>query len=394
MTTGSHTVSSDPSDTCRRICIVGAGTYFLSGISYYTLHLSNELSQTTNVCVILLRKLLPVRLYPGRKRAGTTLTSMQFNQRIYVFDGIDWFWGINMVKSLAFLVRRRPDVLLFQWWTGTVLHTYLALALIGKLVGARIIVEFHEVIATEEGRMRWAALYVTWFAPLFMRLADAFVIHSEYDRGHLEKTYPIGKRHVAVIPVGPFSHYQAPEAKGTQRSLASNCCNLLFFGVIRPYKGLEDLVAAYNNIPEDEIANYWLTVVGETWEGWTLPTHLIETSKYRDRITFVNRYVTDEEATTFFRHADVVVLPYHRSSASGPLHVAMSQGLPVVVTHVGGLVEAAGDYAGALFVPPHDHHALQEAIKRACALTGQRFNDPHSWQQSIERYEDLIDQLG
>ena len=92
-------------------------------------------------------------------------------------------------------------------------------------------------------------------------------------------------------------------------------------------------------------------MVGETWEGWTLPAELIAASPAADRITLVNRYVTDAEVDRFFAEADVVVLPYRRSSASGPLHIAMSHGLPVVVTAVGGLVEAAEHYSGTVFVP-------------------------------------------
>jgi glycosyltransferase involved in cell wall biosynthesis len=69
-------------------------------------------------------------------------------------------------------------------------------------------------------------------------------------------------------------------------------------------------------------------VVGETWEGWTLPGEQIARSPRRDRITFVNRYVSDEELDGYLRGADAVVLPYLRSSLSGPLHVAMGYGLP------------------------------------------------------------------
>jgi glycosyltransferase involved in cell wall biosynthesis len=112
------------------------------------------------------------------------------------------------------------------------------------------------------------------------------------------------------------------------------------FGLIRPYKELENLIMAFDTLPENEITRYWLTIVGETWEGWTVPADLIKRSRHRDRITFVNRFVSDAEAVEFFAGADAVVLPYHRSSASGPLHIAMRCGLPVVVTHVGCMSEA------------------------------------------------------
>jgi glycosyltransferase involved in cell wall biosynthesis len=173
----------------------------------------------------------------------------------------------------------------------------------------------------------------------------------------------------------------------------TSCCNLLFFGVIRPFKGLEDLITAFDMIPEDQISNYSLTVVGETWEGWTLPEKLIAESRYKNRITFENRYVTDEELAEFLAAADAVVLPYHRSSASGPLHTAMSWGLPVVVTHVGGLPEAVAGYEGAILVPPKDPLALRKALGKVIKLRGKRFTGPQSWEQTVTLYNALFDSL-
>lgn len=175
--------------------------------------------------------------------------------------------------------------------------------------------------------------------------------------------------------------------------MPSSSCNLLYFGVIRPYKGLEDLIRGFDTLPEDEISRYWLTIVGETWEGWTVPTDLINQSRYRDRITFVNRYVSDEEVAQFFVEADAVVLPYHRSSASGPLHIAMSYGLPVVVTRIGSLIEAVADYDGAILVPPGDPAALQNGLLQVEKLCGKRYANPHSWEQSAGRYHTLFDAI-
>jgi hypothetical protein len=72
-------------------------------------------------------------------------------------------------------------------------------------------------------------------------------------------------------------------------------------------------------------------------------------------------YVSDEELAAYVARADAIVLPYHRSSQSGPLHIALTAGLPVIVTAVGGLVEVVRDYAGAVLVPPQDPLALREA---------------------------------
>jgi glycosyltransferase involved in cell wall biosynthesis len=104
----------------------------------------------------------------------------------------------------------------------------------------------------------------------------------------------------------------------------------------------------------------------------------------------VNRYVHDDEVSAHFAAADAVALPYTRSSASGPLHLAMASGLPVVVTDVGGLRDAAGDYAGAVWVGAADPAALRDALLGLPAMRGQHFSDPRSWQDTVDTYERLV----
>jgi glycosyltransferase involved in cell wall biosynthesis len=375
-----------------RICVVGAGTRFLSGISYYTARLANALASKHRVSAILMRQLLPTFLYPGKDRVGKDLTDLKYDADIRVFDGIDWYWLPSIVRALALLSRERPDVLIFQWWSGTVVHSYVLLALIARLYGSRVVVEFHEVLDPAEMRLLPARFYVGLMGPVLMRLSSGFVVHTKFDLEALEKRYNLSGRPVELIQLGPFDHHLAV-SEVSRREAPAGCCNLLYFGVIRPFKGLEDLVTAFDSIPEGEIDRYWLTVVGETWEGWTLPSELIAKSRYRDRITFVNRYVTDEEVAGYFAGADVVVLPYHRSSASGPLHTAMSHGLPVIVTAVGGLVEAVSGYEGAVAVPPQDSPAIRSALTTAAGMISKRYSDPHSWEQNVERYTHLFGAL-
>lgn len=376
-----------------RVCVVGAGKRFLSGISYYTIHLVNTLAHSNKVSAILMRRLLPTIFYPGWKRVGADLTQLEYDPTVRVFDGVDWYWLPSIFRSVAVLIGEHPDVVIFQWWSGTVLHSYLLLAFIAKLLKSQVIIEFHEALDTGEANLPLVRSYVRLFAPLLVKLASGFVVHSEYDRKMLEKYYHMGKRPVALIPHGPYDHCQLTDEIQEHRDAPLSCSNLLFFGVIRPFKGLEDLIRAFNSLPESEIAKYWLTIVGETWEGWTTPAELIEQSPYRDRITFVNRYVSDDEVAAFFAGADAVVLPYHRSSMSGPLHIAMSCGLPVVITRTGGLIEAVADYDGAILVPPGDTTALQSALVEITKLRGRRYTDPHSWEHTAAHYRALFDTL-
>ena len=183
------------------------------------------------------------------------------------------------------------------------------------------------------------------------------MVHSDADQGPLESRYRLGTRPWALIPVGPFDHHVSKRpidgsAPVVHRVAPPEVLNLLYFGIIRPYKGLQDLVDAFDGLDDDEVQRYWLTIVGETWEGWDLLSKRIQSSRHRARITLDNRFVSDDEVAAYFAGTDTVVLPYHRSSASGPAHIAMSQGVPLVTTGVGGLPAAVADYEGAIVVPP------------------------------------------
>jgi glycosyltransferase involved in cell wall biosynthesis len=378
-----------------RVLVVGAGTRLLSAMSYYTLQLTNALAQRFAVAFIPMRQLIPTFLYPGRSRVGSTSTRLELDRNVTVLSEIDWFWGVNLVRSMWRMHAWRPDTVVFQWWTGSVLHTYLALALFARLRGTRIVVEFHEVLDTAEQRIPLARAWVRLLGRPFFALADAFVVHSEVDREPICERYNIGNRPCVVIPHGPIDHFTSDERTPPLplRDPPAEVINLLFFGIIRPYKGLEDLVEAFDLLDDDEVQNYWLTVVGETWEGWDLPIRLIENSRHRSRITLVNRFVEDDEVTAHFAGADAAVLPYHRSSASSPASVAMANGLPLVLTAVGGLPEAVADYEGAVLVPPRNPKALREAILGLPELCGRRYEDCHSWDHAAGLYDRLLDQL-
>jgi glycosyltransferase involved in cell wall biosynthesis len=375
------------------VLVVGSGTHFISGVSHYTRYVARALAEHTPVSVILMRRLIPRALYPGRARVGDeTLTDEHYPAEVQVFDGVDWYWIPSMVGALRFLRRRRPEALLLQWWTGAVLHSYLLLALAARLQGARIIIEIHEIQDTGEAGMAPARSYVQRVGRRLMGMADAYVVHSEFDRVALGKSFGVGERPVSVVRHGPYSHYAVAESTPL-REAPEEMCNILFFGTIRPYKGLEDLVRAFESLAgEDE--RCWLTVVGETWEEWTQPIELIEASKRRDRITLVNHYVSDAEVSRWFAGADVVSLPYRRSSASGPLHLTMDAGLPVVVTDVGGLGEATRGYGGAVLVPAADPVSLHEGLRRAIALRGRRFEDASSWADNADAVLGLLEALG
>jgi glycosyltransferase involved in cell wall biosynthesis len=290
------------------------------------------------------------------------------------------------VRAVLFLRRERPHVLVLQWWTGAVLHTYLVLAIVARLHGAKVVVEFHEVQDVGEARLPFAARYMSLLGRGVLRLSAAQLVHSDFDCRLITSRYPIA----GTVALVPHAGYDYLPPRPPLREAPDGVINLLYFGVIRPFKGVEDLIAALDLLGAAG-SRFWLTLVGETWEGWDLPGRMIAASRHRDRTTFVNRYVTDAEAAGYFAGADIVVLPYHRSSSSGPLQIAMAAGLPVVTTRVGGLVEATARYPGVVLAEPASPASLADGILQAAGLAGRRFQGASSWADTARRYAHVLD---
>lgn len=380
--------------TAPVVLVVGPGDRFLSGVSYYTALLTQALADRGPTAVLLLRRLCPRFLYPGRARVGRTDGTLPLPE-VPVFDGLDWFWGSSAVGAWRFWRRARPAVVVLQWWTATVLHSYLAIAWLAKRAGARVVIEFHEMQDTGEATLPLVGRYTRAGLRRLLERTDGVVVHSEFDRRELTATYPqLAALPTQVIPHGPYTqHVGSPIVGSANDNRPDRPVRILIFGVVRPYKGHADLVEAVRLCAGSGL-DLHVSVVGEVWQGYRQPLDDLQAVLPADRLTIVDRYVADDEVPAFFAAADLVVLPYRRSSASGPLHTAMSWGLPVVTTSVGGLVEATEGYTGAVLVPPSDPAALADGIRSALPLLGRPHADPHSWSRSADLYEALFNRIG
>lgn len=377
--------------TRRRVVIVGSGTRFLSGISYYTILLTRRLAHDHDVSVVLMRALVPRFLYPGRDRVGSNITELRTNDVAPTFDGINWTMVPSLPRAQRFIHAQHPEVIVLQWWSASTLPAYLAIARLARRGKIPLILELHEGIETAEAKIPVVRTFADRGLRYLVSRANAFIVHSEFDRDHFVQHFGLRASAVRVVPLGPFPLAGPPSVGGSSRD---EVVTILFFGTIRPYKGLEDLVDAFELLPRGDDQRKWrLLIVGETWEGWTLPFEKVAASAYGSDIEVVNRYVTDAQVPEIFDRATIVALPYLRSSASGPLHLTMAKGLPVVVSDVGGLRTAAQGYRGAVFVTPSDPVDLARGLVETSALASETFTDPRSWDQTAAAYEDVFTEL-
>ena len=211
-----------------RVVIVGSGWQFASGISHYTYLLSCALKDEYDVGALLMRRLVPRRLYPGRDHVGAAVAdAVVYPPDVPVYDGVDWYWGPSLTNALRYLDRQRPTVVIFQWWTGAVLHTYLRLARYAARHGARIILEWHEGQDVGEAAMPAARRYVQTLMPRLLSLVDAHVVHSSFDLQAIPAAYSARQRHRARHAAWSLqSRCQLPEPSGLMPGMIprSGCC--------------------------------------------------------------------------------------------------------------------------------------------------------------------------
>ena len=183
-------------------------------------------------------------------------------------------------------------------------------------------------------------------------LVDRVVVHS--DRAVDELAHiGVARRRLACIPRAVFSPngHEPGEPRGR---------TLLFFGLLRAYKGVDVLIRALPDVVR-EIPDARLVVAGDPLEPVRPLRDLAEAVGVADRIEWRLRFLPDEEVRELFASAALVVLPYRRHDASGVLATALGYGRPAVVSDVGSLGAIVREFEAGRTVPPEDPAALAAA---------------------------------
>ena len=381
----------------RNICIVGPSKKFLSGLSYYTIRLANALAMSNDVSVVCLRKLLPQFLFPGREHVGKKISDLEFSSKISVYDGMDYNSPLSWIRAFHFIKKKNPDVIILQWWTSSVVHMHLFLKILNALfIKSKLIIEFHEVVDPLEESIWPIRLYSRIFCRLVAHKVDAYIVHSSFDKGQIVSKYGIDEGKIYPIPHGLYNHYKPINKEKAKSTLKiKEKFVILHFGLIRRYKGIPYLIDAFERMPEDVAEYSRLLIIGELWEGGEEVVQRVETSKRRDKITLIPKYVSDKDIPLYFSAADVIVFPYIRASQSGAAHIAMCFKKLIITSTVGGLKESMSKYEGTSFVPPGDANAIAKALigcyeqpkEIKCDLA------EFSWDAIASKYFGIIDRI-
>ena len=384
-----------------KICIVGPSKYFFSGVTAHTIFLANALETNGNeVSVISLRKLLPRFLYPGKKHLNRKDYLIDFTTGIDTHEGMDWNSPRSWFRAYQFLKQRKPDAIIMLWWTSSVSHMQLFLALANRLsIRAKLILEMHEVVDPLEEQILPIRLYSRVMGRLLMRSAEAFTAHSTSAKNQMAQIYGIAAENIFVKPFGLYENYKRDYDKDlAKRELGiKEKFVILNFGSIRKYKGISYLVKAFSTLPESIVEHSRLVIAGEDWGDDDELGKLIESCPYRQKITFNPYFVPDDMIPKYFSAADVVVLPYLRTSGSAVASIAMAYGKAVITSELETMRECLNDYRGANFTPVRNSSAITQGLlqlyERRESGDSLLFHAKNNWGEIAKQYELLIDQL-
>ncbi|HWT93780.1 MAG TPA: glycosyltransferase family 4 protein [Solirubrobacteraceae bacterium] len=273
------------------------------------------------------------------------------------------------------------DVVHFQWLPVQPVDVHLLPP------GRPRVLTAHDVLPREAGARRRDAQ-----RRLYERM-DAVVVHSEHGRRRLIDL-GIDPARVEVIPHGAFTHLtELPSEAPLAPQLAAVPAEkpvVLLFGLLRPYKGLDVLLRAWEGIDDAEL---W--IVGNP-RGVTLPDPL------PPGVRAEPRFVADAEIPALFRRADLVVLPYREIDQSGVLFTALAFGKPLILSDVGGFPEVAA-HGAASVVPAGDAAALHTTLAQLLADPARRTalasasataaRDHYAWPTIAAKHLALYDRL-
>ncbi|MBC7220194.1 glycosyltransferase family 4 protein [Candidatus Bipolaricaulota bacterium] len=268
----------------------------------------------------------------------------------------------DMERLLRRLRRWKPDVVHFQWVSFPIVDGFF-LRRFRKI--APLVLTVHD---TEPFHGAPSSRFQSVGLSSAFRHLDHFIVHTHYSKEALMRQLALPEHRVTVIPHGVFTYYrelfsdlggsgQGPQPAGEEE-------RILFFGVLKPYKGVDALLEAYARLPEPVAKNAILQIVGYP----RMPVEPLQSLAGRlgieHRVFWDLRFVEETEVAAYFSHADVVVLPYRRIDQSGVLMVALAFGKPIVASRVGGFAEIISDGVHGFLVEPGDVESLAQALAR------------------------------
>ena len=333
-----------------KICILGPAHPYRGGLAAIMETMARVFANRGDeVSIRTFTLQYPSILFPGKSQTVDTPTPEDLNIERCV-NTINPFNWIRLGRRLR---RERPDFILLKYWTPFMAPCFGTIARIARRNGhTKVLCQIDNVQPHEHH------IVDRPFNRYFLRSVDGFIYMSEQVHREL--------RDYTAVPA-LFSPHPMFENFGSRAERTEACRHLglepdkrylLFFGLIRDYKGLDILLDAWAKITND---NLRLLIAGEFYTDPAKYMPAIE--GLGERVVLRNAFVADEDVKYWFSAADAVVLPYKTATQSGVTQVAYNFGVPPIVTDVGGLAEIVPDGKVGFVVNP-DAESVAEAIEK------------------------------
>ena len=337
-----------------RIVVLGTAWPYRGGLAAFNERLAKQfVAEGHEVEMVTFTLQYPSFLFPGKTQYSNEVTP----------DGLKIVREINSCNPLSWIkVGRRlkkeaPDLLISCYWMAFFAPCYGVIQRIVKRNGTtKCIGLVHNMIPHEPN------ILDKLLAPFYVKQTDGFVALSESvvrDIASLDKR----NKPKAFSPHPVYDHYGEKMSKTAAceaLGLDETKNYMLFFGLVRAYKGLDWLLDAFAKV-KDQLKDVQLIVAGEFYEEEDKYRAQIEANGLKDRVIVKNEFVADADLRKYFGAADLIVQPYKTATQSGVTQVAFHFEKPCLVTNVGGLGEIIHDRKmGYAVVPEVD--AIADAL--------------------------------
>lgn len=344
----------------KKIIMIGPVYPYRGGISHYTGLMYRELEKKHDVEMISYKMQYPKLLFRKQQR--------DYENDSFKIEGTDFMINtanpFNIIRTANYIKKQKPDMLIIQWW-----HPYFApcYILLAKFMGRQnLTFVCHNVFPHE--RFPFDKL----LTKLTLKNGKHFIVHAGDEAGELECIMKQPDYQVTPHPTyNAFCFENMTKAQARKKlGISEGERVLLFFGFVRPYKGLRHLINAMPQLMES-LKNVKLMIVGEFGSEEEKSAYMTQISELSgkcktlgDAIVIKDGYMPDREVEPYFASCDMVVLPYESATQSGIVQIAYAFEKPVTVTDVGGLPDVVTDNKTGYIVPACDENALAEAVIR------------------------------
>jgi len=327
----------------------------LRGLSSYCLELALAMADTISVEFISFKKLYPAFAYPGGGLNEDPTFPCFEHPDLTVSRHLTWY---NPASWLKAGLHSSAQLLHAQWWSLPLFPIYLVVCSAFKVRGKPVVFTVHNTRSHEN-----SCLYQK-LSGLIFKLGDHFIVHTPINKEQLITDYSVDAGKISLIPHGPLDFHvrQNTDRESVRAAMGFNPVHkvILLFGAIRPYKGIETALRAFQRV-QRQVPESRLLIAGKLWESWEPYSNLIDNLNIRHAILTHLEYIPSGEVYKFFTAADIVILPYNRfDSQSGVGASALSFRKPLIVTRVGGLSDLVED--PHFVIPPDDPAALADVL--------------------------------